>query len=63
MTFNPWRFSGQEKLARTFLGQLQAVLLAKSEKFKKLGDLLGDFVEGVGSLIDLSSMTRYRAKP
>ena len=57
VTFNPWWFSGQENLARAFLGQLQAVLPAKSEKFKKLGDLLGDFAEGIGGLIDLSGMT------
>lgn len=57
VTFNPWWFSGQENLARAFLGQLQAVLPAKSEKFKELGDLLGDFAEGVGGLIDLSGMT------
>ncbi|WP_200881822.1 KAP family P-loop NTPase fold protein [Nitrincola sp. A-D6] len=57
VTFNPWWFSGQENLARAFLGQLQAVLPAKSEKFKKLGELLGDFAEGVGGLIDLSGMT------
>jgi len=57
VTFNPWWFSGQDNLARAFLGQLQAVLPTKSEKFKKLGDLLGDFAEGVGGLIDLSGMT------
>lgn len=57
VTFNPWWFSGQENLARAFLGQLQAVLPTKSEKFKKLGGLLGDFAEGVGGLIDLSGMT------
>lgn len=57
VTFNPWWFSGQENLARAFLGQLRAVLPSKSEKFKKLGDLLGDFAEGVGGLIDLSGMT------
>lgn len=57
VTFNPWWFSGQENLARAFLGQLQAVLPTKSEKFKKLGDLLGDFAEGVGGLIDLGGMT------
>ncbi|QQD22783.1 AAA family ATPase [Oceanospirillaceae bacterium ASx5O] len=57
VTFNPWWFSGQENLARAFLGQMQAVLPAKSAKFKKLGDLLGDFAEGVGGLIDLSGMT------
>ncbi|TEE99831.1 KAP family P-loop NTPase fold protein [Pseudomonas aeruginosa] len=55
--FNPWWFSGQENLARAFLGQLQAVLPNKSDKFKKLGDLLGDFAEGVGGLIDLSGVT------
>jgi predicted KAP-like P-loop ATPase len=57
VAFNPWWFSGQENLARAFLGQLQAVLPAKSEKFKKLGGLLGDFAEGIGGLIDLSGMT------
>ncbi|AWI78858.1 NTPase [Parazoarcus communis] len=57
VTFNPWWFSGQENLARAFLGQLQAVLPAKNTKFKKLGDLLGNFAEGVGGLIDLSGMT------
>ncbi|HBO3113720.1 TPA: AAA family ATPase [Pseudomonas aeruginosa] len=55
--FNPWWFSGQENLARAFLGQLQAVLPSKSEKFKKLGSLLGDFAENVGGLIDLSGVT------
>lgn len=55
--FNPWWFSGQENLARAFLGQLQAVLPSRSEKFKKLGDLLGDFAESVGGLIDLSGVT------
>lgn len=57
VTFNPWWFSGQENLARAFLGQLQAVLPAKSEKFKRLGNLLGDFAEGVGGLIDLTGIT------
>lgn len=57
VTFNPWWFSGQDNLARAFLGQMQAVLPAKNAKFKKLGDLLGDFAEGVGGLIDLSVMT------
>lgn len=57
VTFNPWWFSGQENLARAFLGQLQAVLPAKNAKFKKLGDLLSDFAEGIGGLIDLSGMT------
>lgn len=55
--FNPWWFSGQENLARAFLGQLQAVLPSKSKKFEKLGDLLGDFAEGVGGLVDLTGVT------
>ncbi len=57
VSFNPWWFSGQENLARAFLGQLQAVLPTKSKKFEKLGDLLGDFAEGIGGLIDLSGIT------
>ena len=55
--FNPWWFSGHENLARAFLGQLQAVLPSKSKKFEKLGDLLGDFAEGVGGLVDLTGVT------
>lgn len=55
--FNPWWFSGQENLARAFLGQLQAVLPAKSEKFKQLGDLFADFAEGIGGLIDLTGVS------
>lgn len=57
VSFNPWWFSGQENLARAFLGQLQAVLPTKSEKFRKLGELLGDFAESIGGLIDLSGIT------
>lgn len=55
--FNPWWFSGQENLAKAFLGQLQAVLPSKNEKFKLLGSLLGEFAEGVGGLIDLTGVT------
>ncbi|MBF0561007.1 MAG: AAA family ATPase [Alphaproteobacteria bacterium] len=54
VTFNPWWFSGQENLARAFLGQLGTVLPQKSEKFRKLGDLIGKFSEGIGGLADLS---------
>lgn len=57
VTFNPWWFSGQENLARAFLGQMQAVLPGRNEKFKKLGDLLSDFSEGVGGLVDLTGAT------
>jgi predicted KAP-like P-loop ATPase len=55
--FNPWWFSGQENLAQAFLGQLQAVLPAKSEKFKQLGDLFADFAEGIGGLVDLTGVS------
>lgn len=55
--FNPWWFSGQEKLARAFLEQLQAVLPTKSEQFKKLGDLFADFAEGIGGVVDLTGLT------
>ena len=57
VSFNPWWFSGQENLARAFLGQLQAVLPDKSEKFRKLGDLFADFAEGVGGVVDLTGMS------
>ena len=50
-------FSGQENLARAFLGQLQAVLPKKNENFREIGELLGDFSEGLGGLIDLSGHT------
>ncbi|ULA64345.1 MAG: NTPase [Nitrospira sp.] len=57
ISFNPWWFSGQDNLARAFLGQLQAVLPNTNEKFKRLSNLLGEFAEGVGGLIDLTGMT------
>ena len=57
VSFNPWWFSGQDNLAQVFLGQLGAALPNKYEKFKKIGELLGDFAEGVGGLIDLSGIT------
>jgi predicted KAP-like P-loop ATPase len=57
ITFNPWWFSGQDNLARAFLGQLQAVLPGKSEKFKKLGDLFCDLAEEVGGLAELTGKT------
>ena len=50
--FNPWWFSGQENLARAFLGQLQAVLPAESERFEQLGNLLAEFSEEIGGLMD-----------
>ena len=48
VTFNPWCFSEQENISSAFLGQLQAVPPTKSEKLKELGNLLGNFAEGVG---------------
>lgn len=55
--FNPWWFSGQENLARAFLGQLQAVLPKRNEAFKELGEMLGNFSEGIGGLLDLAGIT------
>ena len=55
--FNPWWFSGQENLARAFLGQLQAVLPAKSKKFEQLDKLLTNYAEGIGGLIDLTGVS------
>lgn len=55
--FNPWWFSGQEHLARVFLGQLQAVLPKKYEAIKKLGELLGNFSESIGEAIDVVAPT------
>lgn len=50
--FNPWWFSGQEHLAKAFLGQLRAVLPAKYEKFRKFGDKLAEFSEALGGVGD-----------
>ncbi|WP_434130693.1 KAP family P-loop NTPase fold protein [Methylocaldum sp. GT1BB] len=52
--FNPWWFSGQENLARAFLGQMQAVLPERFEGFKKLGEKLAEFSEGIGGLVELA---------
>jgi predicted KAP-like P-loop ATPase len=51
--FNPWWFSGQENLAKAFLGQLQAVLPAKYEKFRAFGDKLAEFSEALGGVGDI----------
>lgn len=55
--FNPWWFSGRDDLAKAFLRQLQAVLPGKNEKFKQLGEMLGEFAESLGGLIDLTGAT------
>lgn len=52
--FNPWWFSGQEHLAKAFLGQLQAVLPAKYKGFENIGNLLAEFSSAVGGAADLA---------
>ncbi|ALN55739.1 KAP family P-loop domain protein [Lysobacter enzymogenes] len=52
--FNPWWFSGQEHLAKAFLGQLQAVLPVKHKGFKKVGKLLGDFSSALGGAAEFA---------
>lgn len=54
VTFNPWWFSGQENLAKAFLGQLQAVLPAKHAGFKALGNKLAEFAGALGGVVDLA---------
>lgn len=50
--FNPWWFSGQEHLAKAFLGQLQAVLPAKYERFRAFGDKLAEFSDALGGVAE-----------
>jgi predicted KAP-like P-loop ATPase len=52
--FNPWWFSGQEHLAKAFLGQLQAVLPAKYKGFEKIGNLLAEFSGALGGAADFA---------
>lgn len=54
VSFNPWWFSGQENLAKAFLGQLQAVLPAKHAGFKALGNKLAEFSGALGGAADLA---------
>jgi predicted KAP-like P-loop ATPase len=54
VSFNPWWFSGQEHLARAFLGQLQAVLPAKYAGFKALGNKLSKFGGALGGVADVA---------
>lgn len=54
VTFNPWWFSGQENLAKAFLGQMQAVLPAKHAGFKALGNKLAEFGGALGGVADLA---------
>lgn len=55
VTFNPWWFSGQENLAKAFLGQLQAVLPAKFKGFEKVGNLIAEFSGALGGVADLAA--------
>lgn len=52
--FNPWWFSGQENLARAFLGQLQAVLPAEYSGFKVLSEKLSEFSEALGGVAEIA---------
>ncbi len=52
--FNPWWFSGQENLARAFLGQLQAVLPEEYSGFKELGKKLSEFSEALGGSAEIA---------
>lgn len=54
VTFNPWWFSGQENLAKAFLGQLQAVLPDKHAGFKALGNKLAEFGGALGGVADVA---------
>jgi predicted KAP-like P-loop ATPase len=52
--FNPWWFSGQENLARAFLGQLQAVLPEKYGGFKEIGAKLSEFSEALAGAAEVA---------
>lgn len=54
VSFNPWWFSGQEHLAKAFLGQLQAVLPEKYAGFKALGQRISEFSEALGVATDVA---------
>lgn len=54
VSFNPWWFSGQEHLAKAFLGQLQAVLPEKYTGFKALGQKISEFSGALGGATDVA---------
>jgi predicted KAP-like P-loop ATPase len=54
VSFNPWWFSGQEHLAKAFLGQLQAVLPAKYKGFEKVGNMLAEFSGALGGIAEVA---------
>lgn len=51
--FNPWWFSGQEQLAKAFLGQMQAVLPEKYKQFRAFGEKLAEFSGALGVVGDV----------
>lgn len=55
VTFNPWWFSGHDNLAKSFLGQLQAVLPEKYGGFTAVGNKLAEFSDALGGAVDLAS--------
>jgi predicted KAP-like P-loop ATPase len=59
--FNPWWFSGQENLAKAFLGQLQLVLPQKYKAFKDVGYKLSEFSDGIGGLVELAGAPSWLA--
>lgn len=54
VSFNPWWFSGQDNLAKAFLGQLQAVLPAKYKGFENVGSTLAEFSNALGGLAEVA---------
>jgi len=49
--FNPWWFEGQQNLAAQFLAQFSARLPRESEVLRKIGDVIADYADAVGSLL------------
>jgi len=55
VSFNPWWFSGQDHLARAFLGQMQAVLPGKYRGFEKIGNMLAEFSGALGGITEVTA--------
>lgn len=49
VNFNPWWFSGQDGLAMTFLGQLQAAFPDNYRSFKEIGKTLSEYSDALGT--------------
>lgn len=52
------RCSGQENLAKIFLGQLKAILPFKTSSLIRLGTLLGQYAEGIGGALDVTGISQ-----